>query len=65
MSLLIKMKPNFAVRNKMYLGDNYIIVANYDEDNEVCNFGYLTKKNKGIYRRRIGRWNIKYKNQNK
>ncbi len=63
MKLLIKMKPNFAVRNSIYLGDNYIIVSNHDDFNEVINSGFVTKKfgGKRTFKSRIGRWNIKYK----
>lgn len=65
MSLLIKMKPNFAVRNNIDYGDNYILVSNYASFNEVENLGFTNKQRKDDRRSRIGGWNIKYKNQNK
>ena len=59
MKELIKMKPDYGVFNDISIGDNYVIVNNYGNLNEIENLGFVTKKTKGNYKSRIGRWQQK------
>ena len=59
MKELIKMKPDYDVFNDISIGDNYVIVNNYGNLNEIENLGFVTKKTKGNYKSRIGRWQPK------
>jgi hypothetical protein len=53
------MKPDYGVFNDISIGDNYVIVNNYGNLNEIENLGFVTKKTKGNYKSRIGRWQPK------
>ena len=59
MNQSIKMKPDSGVFNDISIGDNYVIVNNYGNLNEIENLGFVTKKTKGNYKSRIGRWQPK------
>jgi hypothetical protein len=59
MNQSIKMKPDYGVFNDISIGDNYVIVNNYGNLNEIENLGFVTKKTKGNYKSRIGRWQPK------
>ena len=53
------MKPDYGIFNDISIGDNYVIVNNYGNLNEIKNLGFVTKKTKGNYKSRIGRWQPK------